>query len=106
MLRVAQDIVLQIAAMKPEFVSKEFIPADVLERERRILTEQTRQEGKPEHLIEKIVEGKLKRFFYQEKVLLEQAFIKDEKRTVKQYISDSGLNFEVVRFARFEVGSG
>ena len=104
-LRVAQDIVLQIAAMKPEFVSVESIPADVLERERRILTEQTRQEGKPEHLIEKIVEGKLKRF-YQEKVLLKQPFIKDEKKTVKQYISDSGLNFEVVRFVRFEVGSG
>ena len=104
-LRVAQDIVLQIAAMKPEFVSVESIPADVLEKEKKILAEQTRQEGKPENLIDRIVEGKLKRF-YQEKVLLEQPFIKDEKRTVKQYISDSGLNFEVVRFARFEVGSG
>jgi len=103
-LRLAQDIILQIAAMKPEFVSVEAIPSEVLEREKRILTEQTRQEGKPEHLIDKIVEGKLRKF-YQEKVLLEQPFIKDEKKSVKQYISESGLNFEVVRFVRFEVGS-
>uniref|UniRef100_A0A7C5SZJ3 Elongation factor Ts n=1 Tax=Thermocrinis ruber TaxID=75906 RepID=A0A7C5SZJ3_9AQUI len=103
-LRLAQDIILQIAAMKPEFVSVEAIPSEVLEREKRILTEQTRQEGKPEHLIDKIVEGKLKKF-YQEKVLLEQPFIKDEKKSVKQYISESGLNFEVVRFVRLEVGS-
>jgi len=103
-LRLAQDIVLQIAAMKPEFVSVEAIPSEVLEREKKILAEQTRQEGKPEHMIDRIVEGKLKRF-YQEKVLLEQPFIKDEKKSVKQYISESGLNFEVVRFVRFEVGS-
>jgi len=103
-LRLAQDIVLQIAAMKPEFVSVEAIPSEVLEREKRILAEQTRQEGKPEHMIDRIVEGKLKRF-YQEKVLLEQPFIKDEKKSVKQYISESGLNFEVVRLVRFEVGS-
>ncbi|MDT7911658.1 MAG: translation elongation factor Ts [Thermocrinis sp.] len=103
-LRLAQDIILQIAAMKPEFVSVEAIPSEVLEREKRILAEQTRQEGKPEHIIDKIVEGKLRKF-YQEKVLLEQPFIKDEKKSVKQYISESGLNFEVVRFVRFEVGS-
>jgi elongation factor Ts len=103
-LRLAQDIILQIAAMKPEFVSVEAIPSEVLEREKRILAEQTRQEGKPEHMIDRIVEGKLKRF-YQDKVLLEQPFIKDEKKSVKQYISESGLNFEVVRFVRFEVGS-
>jgi elongation factor Ts len=103
-LRLAQDIILQIAAMKPEFVSVEAIPSEVLEREKRILAEQTRQEGKPEHIIDRIVEGKLRKF-YQEKVLLEQPFIKDEKKSVKQYISESGLNFEVVRFVRFEVGS-
>jgi len=103
-LRLAQDIILQIAAMKPEFVSVEAIPSEVLEREKRILAEQTRQEGKPEHIVDKIVEGKLRKFC-QEKVLLEQPFIKDEKKSVKQYISESGLNFEVVRFVRFEVGS-
>ena len=80
-LRVVQDAALQIAAMKPEFVSIESIDPEALEREKRILTEQARQEGKPENIIEKVVEGRLKKF-YQEKVLLEQAFIKDEKKTV------------------------
>ena len=84
-LRVVQDAALQIAAMKPEFVSIESIDPEALEREKRILTEQARQEGKPENIIEKVVEGRLKKF-YQEKVLLEQAFIKDEKKTVGQYI--------------------
>lgn len=101
-LRTVQDIAMQIAAMKAEYVKVEDIPADVLERERRILAEQTRQEGKPENLIDRIVEGKLKRF-YQEKVLLEQAFIKDEKKTVKQYLEEVG-NVHIVRFVRYELG--
>ena len=102
-LRVVQDVALQIAAMKPEFVSVESVPAEVLEREKRILTEQTRQEGKPENIIEKIVEGKLKKF-YQEKVLLEQPFIKEEKKTVGQYLREAAPEVEIVRFVRFEVG--
>lgn len=102
-LRVVQDVALQIAAMKPEFVSIESVDPEVLERERRILTEQARQEGKPENIIEKVVEGRLKKF-YQEKVLLEQAFIKDEKKTVGQYIKESATGVEIKRFVRFEVG--
>ncbi len=102
-LRVVQDIVMQVAAMKAEFVDISSIPAEVLEREKRILAEQTRQEGKPDNLIERIVEGKLKKF-YQEKVLLEQAFIKDDKKTVKDYIKESATNVELVRFVRYEVG--
>lgn len=102
-LRVAQDVVLQIAAMKPEFVSIESVPAEILERERRILSEQARQEGKPENIIEKVVEGRLRKF-YQEKVLLEQAFIKDEKKTIGQYLKESGSGIQIVRFVRFEVG--
>jgi len=94
---------LQIAAMKPEFVSIESIDPEALEREKRILTEQARQEGKPENIIEKVVEGRLKKF-YQEKVLLEQAFIKDEKKTVGQYIKESATGVEIKRFVRFEVG--
>ena len=65
---------LQIAAMKPEFVSIESIDPEAHEREKRILTAQARQEGTPENIIEKVVEGRLKKY-YQEKVLLEQAFI-------------------------------
>ncbi len=101
--RLVQDIAMQIAAMRPEYVSVESVPQEVIERERRILSEQARREGKPEHIIDRIVEGKLRKFF-QEKVLLEQAFIKDEEKTVKRVIEDSGLGVEVVRFVRFEVG--
>lgn len=102
-LRTVQDVVLQIAAMKPEYVSIESVPADALEREKKILSEQARQEGKPENIIEKVVEGKLRKF-YQEKVLLEQPFIKEEKKTVGQYLKESGTGVQVVRFVRFEVG--
>ncbi|MCX8163921.1 MAG: translation elongation factor Ts [Aquificaceae bacterium] len=102
-LRVVQDVALQIAAMKPEFVSIESVDPEALKRERRILTEQARQEGKPENIIEKVVEGRLKKF-YQEKVLLEQAFIREEKKTVGQYIKESGTGVEIKRFTRFEVG--
>ena len=102
-IRLVQDVAMQIAAMRPEFVSVETIPSDVLEREKSILKEQAKQEGKPEHILEKIVQGKLKKF-YQEKVLLEQAFIKDDKKTVGQVIKESGLGVEIKRFCRFELG--
>ena len=102
-LRVVHDVALQIAAMKPEFVSIESVDPAVLEREKRILTEQARQEGKPENIIEKVVEGRLRQF-YQEKVLLEQAFIREEKKTVGQYIKESQTGVEIRRFVRFEVG--
>ena len=102
-LRLAQDIAMQIAAMRPEYVRVEDIPEEVLEREKRILREQTLAEGKPEHIVEKIVEGKLKKF-YQEKVLLEQPFIRDEKKKVSDVIKESGLEIEVKRFCRFELG--
>ncbi len=102
-LRLVQDVAMQIAAMRPEYVSVETIPEEALEREKKILMEQARQEGKPEHILEKIVQGKLRKF-YQEKVLLEQAFIKDDKKTVGQVIKDSGLGVEIKRFCRFELG--
>ncbi len=102
-LRLVQDVAMQIAAMRPEFVSVESIPEGVLQKEREILREQTKAEGKPEHIIDRIVEGKLKKF-YQEKVLLEQAFIKDDKKSVGQVIKDSGLGVVINRFCRFELG--
>ncbi len=100
-MRTVQDVAMQIAAMKPEFVSRERVPQEVIEREKRILSEQARREGKPEHIIERIVEGKLRRFF-EEKVLLDQPFIKDEEKTVGEFLEGTGV--EVVRFVRFEVG--
>jgi elongation factor Ts len=102
-MRVVQDVAMQIAAMRPEYVSVDSIPAEDLEKERRILLEQARQEGKPEHILEKIVQGKLRKF-YQEKVLLEQAYIRDDKKTVGQMIKESGTGVEIVRFSRFELG--
>ncbi len=100
-MRTVQDVAMQIAAMKPEFVSRERVSQEVIEREKRILSEQARREGKPEHIIERIVEGKLRRFF-EEKVLLDQPFIKDEEKTVGEFLEGTGV--EVVRFVRFEVG--
>ena len=101
--RVVKDVAMQIAAMRPEFVSVETIPEEALEREKRILMEQARQEGKPEHILEKIVQGKLRKF-YQEKVLYEQAFIRDDKKTVGDFIKESGTGVEIVRFVRYELG--
>jgi len=102
-LRVVQDVAMQIAAMRPEYTKVEDIPQEVLERERRILREQALSEGKPEHIVDKIVEGKLKKF-YQEKVLLQQPFIKDDKKTVGDFIRESGTGVEIKRFCRFELG--
>ncbi len=102
-LRVVQDVAMQIAAMRPEYVSVDTIPEEDLEREKRILMEQAKQEGKPEHILEKIVQGKLRKF-YQEKVLLEQAFIRDDKKTVGKMIDESGTGVEIVRFERYELG--
>ncbi len=102
-LRLVQDVAMQIAAMRPEFVSVDSIPGEVLDKEREILREQTRAEGKPEHILDKIVEGKLRKF-YQEKVLLEQAFIKDDKKSVGKVINESGLGVDIKRFCRFELG--
>ena len=102
-MRLVQDIAMQIAAMRPEYVRVEDIPKEVLDRERKILREQALGEGKPEHIVDKIVEGKLKKF-YQEKVLLEQPFIKDDKKKVGQVIKESGLGVEIKRFCRFELG--
>ncbi|HID66241.1 MAG TPA: elongation factor Ts [Aquificaceae bacterium] len=102
-IRLVQGIAMQIAAMRPEYVRVEDIPEEVLERERRILREQALQGGKPEHIVDKIVEGKLKKF-YQEKVLLEQPFIKDDKKKVGDIVKESGLDVDIKRFCRFELG--
>jgi len=109
LLQLAKDLCLQIAATDPISISREDIPAEVLERERRVIREQTLAEGKPENLLEKIVEGRLNKF-YQESVLLEQEFVKEEKRKVKQVIEavekTIGASVDIVKFFRFQVGVG
>ncbi len=101
--RIVQDIAMQIAAMRPEYVSIEDVPEDVINKEKSILREQTLREGKPEHIVDKIVEGKLKKVL-KEKVLLEQLFIKDDKKTVSDMLKEKGNIVAVIRFRRFELG--
>jgi elongation factor Ts len=98
---IGQDIAHQVAAMRPQFVSREQVPADVLANERRIAEQITRDEGKPEQAIPKIVEGRLNAFL-KDIVLVEQASVRDQKKTVKQLLSERGAT--VTNFARFQIG--
>jgi len=98
---VGTDIAQQIAAMRPLYTTRENVPADVVEKERRIAEQITRDEGKPEQAIGKIVEGRLNAYF-KDVVLTEQAFVKDNKTTIKQILAQNGLT--VTGFARFQVG--
>ena len=104
---LAKEIALHIASADPIAVSAEDIPAEVIERERRIAEEQVAAEGKPEAVRAKIVEGKIKKFL-EERVLMDQKFVKDETRTVGQLVKEvSGKVGEAVavrRFARFKIG--
>ncbi|GAA1681844.1 translation elongation factor Ts [Fodinicola feengrottensis] len=97
----ARSIAMHIAAMRPRFVTRDEIPADLVESERRIAEATAREEGKPEGALPKIVEGRVTGF-YKEVVLLEQSFARDQKKTVKQVAEEAGLT--VTRFARFEAG--
>lgn len=103
----AKEIAMQIAAAKPKYVSKEDVPEEVLNSEKAILRTQTLEEGKPERIVDKIVEGRLGKF-YSEMCLLEQGYIRDADKTVKQLLQDSiaqlGENIIVKRFALYVLG--
>jgi elongation factor Ts len=105
--QLARDIALHVASADPIAVNPEDVPAELLERERRIAEEQVAQEGKPENIRGKIVDGKLKKFVA-ERTLLEQPFVRDDKRTVGQLIKEAsgklGEAISVRRFARFKIG--
>ena len=98
---VAKDLAQQIAAMRPQYVTRDDVPADVTEKERRIAEQITREEGKPEQAIPRIVEGRLGGF-YKDVVLVEQAFVKEPKQSVAQILKADGV--AVRAFARFQVG--
>lgn len=104
-----KDIAMQIAAAKPEYVSREEVPAAALEKEMEILRAQARNEGKPEKIIEKMVEGRIEKF-YKEVCLLDQPWIKDPDKTIKQLLTEQvaaiGENINIRRFVRFERGEG
>lgn len=103
--KFAKDVCMQIAATSPIYVSREEIPKAIIEKEKNILKEGIK--GKPENVVEKIVEGKLEKF-YREVSLIDQPFIKDDKITIKDYlaaiIGKVGENIIVRRFVRFQVG--
>ncbi|MFN2496312.1 MAG: translation elongation factor Ts [Pseudonocardiaceae bacterium] len=97
----ARAIAMQVAAMRPRYVTRDEVPEEVVSNERRIAEQTAREEGKPEQALPKIVEGRLNGFF-KDTVLLEQASVQDSKKTVKAVLNEAGMT--VRRFARFEVG--
>ena len=100
---LAKDICMQIAAAKPEFLDREAVPQERLDKEMEILKAQAMNEGKPEAIAEKIVQGRIGKF-YSEICLVEQDFVKNPDITIKKLLSSKGAN--IVRFARFEKGEG
>ena len=104
---LVKDIAMQIAASNPKYISRNDVPQEVLEREKEILKAQAINEGKPAHIVDKIVEGRLEKFF-EENCLLEQPFIKDPDKKVSELIMEKiallGENITVTRFVRFERG--
>lgn len=106
---LTKNIAMQIAASKPEFVKKEDVPQDVIQKEKEILRAQALNEGKPEKIVDKMVEGRIEKY-YKEVCLLEQPYIKDDEKTVGQIITEAiaeiGENINVRRFVRYELGEG
>lgn len=96
-----RDVAMQVAALSPIAVSRDEVPEEVQNKEREISREAAINEGKPEHIIDRIVEGKLERFF-EDNVLLEQAFVKDSSVSVQEMLDEAGLN--VHRFVRYALG--
>lgn len=105
----ARDIAMHIAASNPRYVAREEVPQEELEKEKEILKAQALNEGKPEKIVEKMVEGRIGKY-YEEFCLLEQSFIKDPDKTIstllKEKISTIGENITIRRFVRFELGEG
>lgn len=105
----AKDIAMQVAAMHPQYVNRDEVPAEIVDREKDILKTQALNEGKPEKVVEKIIEGRIDKFFKQI-CLEEQPFIKDSDKTVQELttelISKIGENIKIRRFTRYEMGEG
>lgn len=104
-----RDIAMHIAASSPQYVSREEVPAEVIEKEKEVLRAQALNEGKPEKIVDKMVEGRINKF-YEDVCLLEQAFVKDPDKTVAELVNEKistiGENISIRRFARFELGEG
>ena len=106
---ICHDVALQIAASAPKYVRTEEVPAEELEKEKEILRNQALNEGKPAQIIDKMVEGRVKKF-YQDVCLMEQTFVKDPSMTITQYINEKtlqiGEKISIRRFTRYELGEG
>ncbi|MFQ5736731.1 MAG: translation elongation factor Ts [Thermodesulfobacteriota bacterium] len=106
---LVKDIALHIAAMNPLYVRREEVPAEVVEKEKEIYAAQARESGKPDHVIQKMIDGKTEKFF-KEVCLLEQPFVKDPDTTIGKLIIEAvarlGENITVRRFTRYKVGEG
>ena len=106
---LVHDIALQIAASNPSYLSKEDVPQDVIDKEKEILKAQAIEEGKPEKIIEKMVDGRIKTF-YDENCLLCQKFVKDPSKTIEQLVVEAtatiGEKISIRRFVRYEMGEG
>ena len=104
-----RDIAMHIAAINPQYVSKEDIPEKVVEKEKSILKAQALNEGKPENIVEKMVEGRINKF-YKEICLLEQPFVKDGDKSVEDIVKEQivkiGENVKIRRFVRYQMGEG
>ncbi len=106
---LVKDLAMQIAAAAPQYVRREEVPADVVQKELEIGRAQAKEQKKPDAIVEKIATGKMEKF-YQEVCLLEQPFVKDDKKTVKDMVAEAvakiGENIQVRRFARYVLGEG
>ena len=106
--RVARDVAMHVAATNPAFLNKELVDATTLEKEKEIFRVQAQNEGKPENIVEKMVMGRINKY-YKEAVLLEQPFVKDPDLSVAKYVEAEGKKLgaiEVVQYVRFEKGEG
>ena len=106
---MVKDIAMQVASMNPPYLKREDVPAEVLASEREIARNQALNDGKPEKIVDRIVEGRLEKF-YEANCLMEQPFVKDDSKTittlVKEMVAKIGENIQVRRFTRYELGEG
>lgn len=104
-----RDMAMQVAASNPKYVTRADVPVDEVEHEKSVLREQAKNEGKPDHIVDKMVEGRLEKF-YEQIVLLDQPFIKDTDKKVSELLNDLvariGEKISIRRFTRYEVGEG
>ncbi|EGS35465.1 MULTISPECIES: translation elongation factor Ts [Megasphaera] len=106
---LCKDIAMQIAAAKPAYLKREEVPQEVLDHEREVLSKQALNEGKPQHIVDKMIVGRIEKY-YKENCLLDQEFIKDADKTISQVITEQiakiGEKIDIRRYVRYELGEG